>query len=85
MNRIVRPQTPPQGDGGFQPQRSQGLAGIQAMNESKAVASSLIGYVTSNNYNKVKFGDKTAKQQLNVLEEIRDNTSDLKDRAETFE
>jgi hypothetical protein len=55
------------------------------MNESKAVASSLIGYVTSNNYNKVKFGDKTAKQQLNVLEEIRDNTSDLKDRAETFE
>lgn len=76
----------PQGNTGYSPMRSNGLGSIpNAVQDAKSIASSIIGYASSNVSNQIKFGNKNAKKQLDILEDIRDNTSDLKDRAETFE
>lgn len=84
---LNRPETPVvTGNNDFQPERSYGLGKMPvAMDLSKQVAGSLIGYISEVSSNRLKFGDNMSKKQLKALEDIRDNTADLKDRAETFE
>ena len=78
--------TSPQENNGFNPYRSPGIGAVPtAVSMSRQIAGSLIGYASETTRNQIKFGDKNAKKQLDVLEEIRDNTANISDRAETFE